>query len=274
MPDHDAKRLTLADLQALGRAGEKFAMLTAYDYPTAVAAQQAGIDSVLVGDSLGNVILGHETTRSVPFDLMLTLATAVRRGAPAVFLVVDLPYPVVAAGEEATLRAARQLHAQADCDAVKLEVLGDDFARVAAIHQAGVPVIAHLGLRPQAATSRAGLKAHGRTAEEVRQLTDAARAAEEAGAIMVLLEAVPPEAAQAVRAALSVPLVGCGAGPDCDAHVVVTHDLLGYTAQPPRFVPVLESLGARTMSAMRRWRELIATGEYPAAEHNYRMRDS
>ncbi|QOJ15854.1 MAG: 3-methyl-2-oxobutanoate hydroxymethyltransferase [Planctomycetia bacterium] len=268
-----SNRVDLAFLRQCKSQRRKFAMLTAYDHPTAVAAQAAGVHSLLVGDSMGAVILGHPNTRSVPLALMITLAEAVRRGAPDVYLVGDMPFESMSAGNEAVIRAALRFRDDAGCDAVKLETAAQHDALVAKLSRAGIETIAHLGLRPQSVLNPDGYKAQARDEGAVAELVADARRMESAGAAMLLLEAVPAEAASAVVAAVSVPVIGCGAGPACDGHVVVTHDLLGWGAtRPPRFVPVLASLGETVRSAMAEYVQQIATGTYPGPEHAYSMR--
>jgi 3-methyl-2-oxobutanoate hydroxymethyltransferase len=271
MPPEDHYDLTF--FQRTKTAGRKFAMLTAYDYPTAALAQAAGVHALLVGDSLGTVLLGHPNTRSVPLDLMVVLAEAVRRGAPRVYLVGDLPYEALAADDEAALAAARRFRTEAGCDAVKLEVgLGDE-RRVRKLTQAGLETIAHLGLRPQQISAPDGYRAQARDAAAIADLVTECRRMEAAGAAMLLLEAVPNEASQAVIQAVGVPVVGCGAGPACDGHVLVTHDLLGFTTiRPPRFVPVIAAAARLFEEGMRKYVQDVVGGRYPAPEHAYHLR--
>lgn len=248
-------------------------MLTAYDHPTAAAAQAAGVHSLLIGDSMGCVVLGHENTRSVPLDLMVTLGEAVRRGAPNVYLVGDLPYESTLGGAASVLAASRRFLDEAGCDAVKLEAGHEDDRVVAKLAEAGIETIAHLGLRPQTVRSPEGYRAQARDAEAIEALVADARRMVAAGAVMLLLEAVPSAASQAVVSAVEVPVIGCGAGPACDAHVVVTHDLLGIGGlRPPRFVPVLAELGSAMRDAMHRWVVSIESGSYPEPQHVYGMK--
>lgn len=267
-PEH----VTLASLRGLKAAGRKFAMLTAYDYPTARIAAAAGVHSLLVGDSLGMVLLGHASTRETPLELMITLAEAVRRGAPRVYLIGDLPHEAMRNVE--TLRdASRRFRSQAGCDAVKLEVETQHVAWIERLAHDGHEVVAHLGLRPQSVLTPNDYRAQARDEASIQALVDAARSAVRAGAAMLLLEAVPPEASAAVVAEVDVPVVGCGAGPACDGHVIVTQDMLGLGApRPPRFVPRHADLGQAIAAAMRRWVADIESGAYPAPEHTYRMR--
>ncbi len=256
-------------------AGRKFAMLTAYDYPTALLAQAAGVHMLLIGDSMGTVLLGHDNTRSTPLGLMVILGEAVRRGAPYVYLVGDMPYESLRAGVDFAVHAAKRFRDRAGCDAVKCEVDVDDAPVIEAITKGGVPVIAHLGLRPQSVTAAEGFKAQARDERSICTLVAAAKRMVEAGAVMLLLEAVPNEASSAVVKAVSVPVIGCGAGPACDAHVVVTQDMLGWrTMKPPRFVPVLAQIGRATEDAMRRYVHDIESGAYPAPQHVYPMKQA
>lgn len=260
-------------LRAAKAAGRKFPMLTAYDYPTAALAQAAGTQVLLIGDSLGTVLLGHPNTRQVPLALMLMLGEAVRRGAPRVFLVGDLPYETLNSGPEVAVAAARRFCTEARCDAVKLEVGPEDDVLVRAIADAGIAAIAHLGLRPQQVTAPEDYRAQARDAAGIEQLVQTGRRMVTAGAAMLLLEAVPPEASAAVVGAVDVPVIGCGAGPACDGHVVVTQDMLGLgTIKPPRFVPVLAQIGAAAATAMRQYVLDIEAGRYPGPQHVYGLR--
>jgi len=263
----------LAFFRRLKSEGRKFAMLTAYDYPTAAIAQAAGVHALLVGDSLGTVLLGHPNTRAVPLALMLVLAEAVRRGAPHVYLVGDMPYEAMREGAEAVVTAAKRFGAEAGCDAVKFEAASGDERLVTRLAGAEIEVIAHLGLRPQQITSPDGYRAQARDQESIASLVADARRMADAGAALLLLEAVPNEAAQAVVAAVGVPVIGCGAGPACDGHVLVTHDMLGWgTIRPPRFVPVLARVATVYEEAMRRYVQDVTGGRYPGPEHVYHMR--
>jgi 3-methyl-2-oxobutanoate hydroxymethyltransferase len=266
-------KIDLAALRRMKAAGEKIAMLTAYDYPTAAYADAAGVHSLLVGDSLATVLLGHPNTRPAPFELMLVLAEAVRRGAPHVYLVGDMPYEVLSPGRESAVAAALRFCKDGRCDAVKAEFAPDDDGLVRDLAAKGIETIVHLGLRPQQVLTPDGYRAQARDEIEIATLVEAARRMVAAGAVMLLLEAVPNEASAAVVAAVDVPVIGCGAGPACDGHVVVTEDMLGFgPTRPPRFVPVHANLGEQTAAAMRRYVTDIERGVYPGPEHVYPMR--
>jgi 3-methyl-2-oxobutanoate hydroxymethyltransferase len=266
-------QIRLPELLAMKAAGRKIAMLTAYDYPTAQAAQHAGVHMLLVGDSMGCVLLGHPNTRRVPLELMIILAEAVRRGAPDVCLVGDMPFEAMKAGAAGVLAAAGRFRDEAGCDAIKVEAQTGDAALVARLAQSGFETIAHLGLRPQSIDAPENYRAQARDAETLAALVSDAQEMVAAGAAMLLLEAVPNEASSAVVQAVNVPVIGCGAGPACHGHVVVTQDLLGMSGiRPPRFVPVLADLGAQTEAALRRYVASIRDGSYPAPQHVYPMR--
>ena len=270
-------RITLDTLREMKRAARKFAMLTAYDHPTAVAAQAAGVHSLLVGDTAAMVVLGHDSTRPATVDYLVTIAEAVRRGAPDVFLIGDMPYEPTQTGAAAMLDAATRFRDEAGCDAVKIEVDPSHAEAVAMLAANRVDVIAHLGLKPQSVTSPDGYRAQARDDAAIAEICRDARGMIDAGAAMILLEAVPPEASQAVVDAVGpqVVVVGCGAGPACDGHVVVTHDMLGLSdVRPPKFVPVLAQLRATMQSAMREYVQSIARNEYPGPQHTYAMKRS
>ncbi len=268
-----SQRIDLATLRRMKAEGRKIALLTAYDYPTAFRAQAAGVHGLLVGDSMATVMLGHPNTRPAPLHVMLVLAEAVRRGAPSVYLIGDMPFEALSADDEAALAAARRFRDEAGCDAVKIEAGPEDDRLVARLTEAGIETIAHLGLRPQQITAPDGYRAQARDADAISGLVADARRMVAAGAVMVLIEAVPNEAARAVVAAVPVPVIGCGAGPACDGHILVTEDMLGWShTPPPRFVPVHAQLGQAAEAAMRRYVEDIVAGRYPGPEHVYKMR--
>jgi 3-methyl-2-oxobutanoate hydroxymethyltransferase len=269
-----SEHVDLACLRRMKAAGQKFAMLTAYDYPIAALAQAAGAHALLIGDTMATVVLGLPNTRPAPLNVMLVLGEAVRRGAPKVYFVGDMPYEALSAGVEHALTAARRFRDESGCDAVKVEVTAHKSDLVARLARDGIETIAHIGLRPQDVLTPDGYRAQARDAASIADLVREARRMVESGAAMLLLEAVPNEASQAVLAAVSVPVIGCGAGPACDGHVVVTHDMLGIGAmRPPRFVPVLAQVGRTIEDAMRRYVQDIVSGQYPRPEHVYRLRN-
>lgn len=263
-------RFTLADLRAARRAGRKVAMLTCYDYSTARVMEQAGVRTLLMGDSVANVVLGHPTTLPVPLDFMIELTAAVRRGAPSALLMADMPFGSYQASVAQGVKNVCRMVKLSGCDWVKLEVAESHAKLVRTLSDAGVAVVAHLGLRPQA-VGQTGYRYQGRTAEEAMKIVDLARRMEKAGASGILLEAVPPAVGKAVVEATEIPVVGCGAGPACHANVIVTTDALGYAANPARFVPKIADLATEAASAYGEYVRRVESGEYPAAEHDYPM---
>lgn len=266
------EKITLATLLERKRSKQKFAVLTCYDFTHAAIEEKAGVEAILVGDSAAQVILGHSTTLPATMEFLVTLAGAVRRGAPGAFLIGDMPYLSYHVNIEDAIRNAGRFMAEAGCDAVKVEVDGGMVATVEALARASIPVCAHLGLRPQAVHLAGGYRAQARDAESAKRLIADARAMERAGACMLLLEAVPPEPARIVAEGTRLPVIGCGAGPACDGQVVVLHDMLGLTnGAAPRFVKRFADVHGEMSRAIGTYIAEIRSGAYPAAEHCYSM---
>jgi len=253
--------------------GEPITMVTAYDYPTAQAADQAGVDAILVGDSLAMVVLGHPNTLSVTMDEMLHHARAVARGAQRPLLVGDMPFMSYQADAAEAVRNAGRFLADG-MDAVKLEG-GRAFApTAAAIVRAGIPVQGHVGLTPQSIHALGGWKVQGRTAEAARDLLEDALALEDAGCFSVVLESVPDRLASYVTERLSIPTIGIGAGVGTSGQVLVSHDLLGlFDRFTPKFVKRYAELGAAMREAFAAYRRDVQTRAFPAPEHTYSMTD-
>ena len=265
------RKITLRDLDAARRDGRAMAMLTCYDFTTATVMQAVGVPLLLVGDSAAVTILGYDSTVHIRQAILQELTAAVRRGAPLAYLVADMPFGSYHADEGQAIENVCEMVRVSGCDAVKLEVVSRQAELVRRLADAGVAIWAHLGLRPQSA-ARTGYRTQGKTAAAARQIVADATLMAEAGAVAILLEAVPPQVSEAVVAAVPVPVIGCGAGPACCGHVVVLQDLLGLTPHQPKFVPVVErSVGLH--DAIVHYATLIETGRYPAAEHWYSMSD-
>jgi 3-methyl-2-oxobutanoate hydroxymethyltransferase len=266
-----AKKFTMNDLRAARQSGDKVAMLTCYDFTTAGLMQEAGVPMLLVGDSAANVILGHETTLPVPLDFMIELTAAVRRGAPLAMVIADMPFGTFGSGlPEWTANVFRMVKLSG-CDCVKIEVAAAHAALVKTLADAGVAVMAHLGLRPQSVSLLGGYKYQARTAEEAQSVVALASLMQRSGAAAILLEAVPPEVSQRVIEQTQLPVIGCGAGPACHGHVIVTHDAVGLTSRRPKFVPQLGDLASPMKQAFAEYVQRIKSGKYPAAEHQYEM---
>lgn len=271
MPSPLTKKFTLTDLRAARGSGTKVPMLTCYDFTFARLMHRVGVPTILVGDSAGNVVLGHENTLPVPLHFMIQITAAVRRGAPNAFLVADMPFGSYHGSVGRAVRNVFRMVQLSGCDCVKMEAAETQLSAIRELSDAGVAIMAHLGLRPQAVGVLGGYRAQGRTAEEAMRIIDLAVAMQEAGAASILLEAVPAEVSAAVVEVTNVPVIGCGAGQACHGHVLVTHDILGLTEHPPKFAPPMGDVATPLMDTFVRYIEQIASGAYPTAEHGYGM---
>lgn len=265
-------KLPLTELREMKGRGEKIVMVTAYDAPSGRLADAAGIDLVLVGDSSGMVVHGRDSTVAVSLDEIVFMTQWVTRGARRPLVVADMPFgSYEVSDEQATVNAVR-LVKDGGADAVKLERGGTSVSRARAIASAGVPVMGHVGLTPQTATTLGGFKAQGRTAEQAKRLVGEARALEEAGCFAIVLEAVPPQVATAVTGKLGIPTIGIGAGAGCDGQVLVWHDMLGYyEGRAPRFVKRYADLGDVITEALERYAADVRDGTFPEQQHTYAM---
>lgn len=263
-------RITIPQLMEKRAQREPIVMVTAYDYPGARAAERAGVDMVLVGDSGAQVVLGHDSTVSVTTDEMLVLAKAVRRGTDTAFLVCDVAFGTTEASDVQAVDTAVRFVKEAGADAIKLEGGNESrLSRIRAIVAAGIPVVAHIGLTPQTAVALGGLRAQGRTTESAERLITEALGVQEAGAFCVVIEAVPSELTEVLREALRIPIIGIGAGPS-DGQVLVLHDLLGITeGHTAKFVKRYGTIGADTVAAISAYAAEVRSAAFPAAEHGY-----
>ena len=266
-----SRKFSIADLRAARRSGVKVPMLTCYDFTTARLMQESGVPTLLVGDSAANVILGHPTTLPVSLSFMIDITAAVRRGAPLALVVADMPFGSYQGSVVRGTRNVFRMVKQTGCDCVKLEVGETQVGLVRELSDAGVAVMAHLGLRPQSVAVLGGYRYQGRTAAEAADIVRLSKAIEAAGAAALLLEAVPPEVGYAVVDAVDLPVIGCGAGPHCHGHVIVTHDAAGLSPVKPRFVPVLGDLASPSRKLFEQYVDSVRSGRYPAPEHQYEM---
>jgi 3-methyl-2-oxobutanoate hydroxymethyltransferase len=246
-------------------------MLTCYDFSTARVMQDAGVPLLLTGDSAANVILGHSTTIPVPLSFMIEITAAVRRGAPLAMLVADMPFGSYAGDLPLGVRNVIRMMKLSGCDCVKLEVGAVHAELVHQLAENGIPVMAHIGLKPQTVNLLGGYKFQGRTADEARAIVALAQQMENAGASALLLEAVPAEVSAKVVQETGIPIIGCGAGPACHGSVIVTHDGIGLSQHRPRFAPELGDVGSVLKESLARYVERVTGGQYPAAEHQYEM---
>ncbi len=271
MPDALTSRFTLNDLRTAAAGGQKTPMLTCYDYTTARLMQAAGVPMLLVGDSAANVILGHASTLPVSLSFMIEITAAVRRGAPLALVIGDMPFGSYQGDFGRASENVFAMVQQTGCDCVKLEVAPGHADLVRRLADAGVAVMAHLGLRPQTVGLMGGYKFQGRTAEEARDIVRTAKMMKDAGAVALLLEAVPNEVSAKVIEQTGLPVIGCGAGPACHGHVVVTHDIAGLTDKQPRFAPAMANLKAPWHELLARYVGDVKTGAYPTAKQGYEM---
>jgi 3-methyl-2-oxobutanoate hydroxymethyltransferase len=265
-------KLTVPDIIAMKKASDKIAMLTAYDVSFARLLDGAGIEMVLVGDSLGMVVLGYESTVPVTMDEMLHHCRAVSRGVDRALLVGDMPFMSYQTGSyDAVVNAGRFIK-EAGCDAVKLEGGVEVCATVTAIVRAGIAVMGHIGLTPQTAGNLGGYKVQGQDLDSARKLLDSARALEAAGAFAVVLECIPDKLAALISRELTIPTIGIGAGGDCDGQVLVIHDLLGlFEKFVPKFVKAYVNLAPQIKAAIAAYKSEVRSGAFPDAAHSFGM---
>ena len=269
---NDVKKVTTRSFHLKKKAGEPISMLTAYDYATSLALDRAGIDSILVGDSLGMVVLGYETTLPVTMDDMLHHCRAVARGAKRALLIGDMPFMSYQVSVETGVANAGRFLQEAGMDAVKLEGGSDRAETIRAIVACGIPVMGHLGLTPQSVHQFGGFRAQGKTAAAAAQLVRDADALQAAGCFALVLEAIPSELAKLVSERLDIPTIGIGAGADCDGQVLVTHDLLGlFDRFTPRFVKRYADLHQVMGQAFEAYLAEVAAGRFPGEEHSLAM---
>lgn len=265
---------TVVTFRQAKEKGEKLTMLTAYDYSTAKLIDEAGINSILVGDSLGNVILGYEDTLSVTMEDMIHHGAAVARGAKNALVVVDMPFMSYQTSVYDAVVNAGRLMKEARAGAVKLEGGKEVCPQIQGIVQAGIPVMAHLGLTPQSIHAFGGFKVQGKTKAAAQKLLEDARAVQEAGAFAVVLECVPAKLADMVTKELEIPTIGIGAGNVCDGQVLVYQDMLGmFSDFTPKFVKKFANVGEVMKEAFLFYKKEVAEGSFPAKEHEYTISD-
>jgi 3-methyl-2-oxobutanoate hydroxymethyltransferase len=266
------KKITVLDLQQKKVEAQPITMLTAYDYASAVLVDRAEIDAILVGDSLGMVMLGYDGTVPVTMEQMLHHCRAVARGTQSALLIGDMPFMSYQTDPSTAVANAGRFLKEADMEAVKLEGGQEVTVAVEAIVRAGIPVMGHIGLTPQSVSKLGGYRVQGKTAEAARQLLQDARALEAAGCFSIVLEAVPDPVARTISQRLRIPTIGIGAGAGCDGQVLVYHDILGmFDKLKPRFVKQYANLGQTIVDAFTAFRQDVNARVFPADEHTYSM---
>ncbi|MBW2004056.1 MAG: 3-methyl-2-oxobutanoate hydroxymethyltransferase [Deltaproteobacteria bacterium] len=268
-----AKKKSILEFQKMKKDGEKVTWLTSYDYPTAMFAEKAGIEMLLVGDSMGMCVYGYPWgTIPVTMDQCIAHTEAVRRGAPNTFVVGDMPFMSYQTTPEEAVRNAGRFYKESGVDAIKLEGGRRIIDMIKAIVNAGMVVCGHIGLTPQSSGQLGGFKAQGRTAESAFELVEDARAIQEAGAAFLLLEAVPPEVGKFIANDLEIPVYGIGAGPDVDGQLLIVSDMLGvFQAFTPKFVKVYANLAEQIVKAMEEYEKDVKSCKFPEEKHCYKM---
>ncbi|MDO8535536.1 MAG: 3-methyl-2-oxobutanoate hydroxymethyltransferase [Candidatus Omnitrophota bacterium] len=270
----ERKKITITDLQDKKRDGKKITMLTAYDYPMARLVDDAGMDVILVGDSLGMVVLGLDSTVPVTMDMMIHHAMAVRRGTKYAFLIGDMPFMSYQISKEEAIRNAGRFMKEAGCDAVKLEGGDEVLDATIAIVNAGIPVLGHLGLTPQTVSKLGGFKVQGKDAEGANKILEQALKLERAGCFAIVLECVPDQVAKLITEKLSIPTIGIGAGKYCDGQVLVTNDMVGlFDRFVPKFVKQYVKLSAVISDGLKKYKDEVEKGIFPDAAHSFSIKD-
>lgn len=268
------KKVTTLLLQEMKDKGEKISMTTAYDYPTALLVDRAGIEIILVGDSLAMTILGHETTVPVTMDEMIHHIKAVMKGIKTSLVVGDLPFMSYNITKEEAIRNAGRLMKEGGCDVVKLEGGIEMAETVKAIVDAGIPVMGHIGLTPQTISKLGGFKVQGKDAGAAKKIIDDAKALEGAGAFSLILEAIPADVAKMVTESVNIPTIGIGAGIHCDGQVLVFHDMMGlFDRFVPKFVKQYRNLSTEIVDALMEYKEDVKTGKFPEGKHSFTIKE-
>jgi len=268
----DAK-ITIADLLAAKRENRKIAAVSCYDYTTAKLVSQSGVQMILVGDSAGQVVLGFDSTLPTTMDFMVAITTGVRRGAPNVCLVADMPFLSYQVGVNEAVRNAGRFVAEAGAQMIKIEASGAYLDVIKAVSDAGMAVMAHIGIRPQNISKIGRFKAEATTAEMAGELVSLAEQMVNVGASTLLIEGTAAEVAEIITRRCEVPVIGCGSGPGCDGQILIAPDILGLTEGPsPKFAKTYGNLAEGTIEAFKKYSKEVEKGEFPDREHSYHMK--
>src|SRR5574341_523535 len=268
------KKITLPYLFEKVAKGEPITWLTCYDYPTAYLQEQAGIEMILVGDSLGMTMLGYESTLPVTMDDMIRHSQAVRRGAPTAFVIGDMPYMTYQPSVETAIRNAGRFMAEAGCDAIKLEGGRDMADRMAGIVKSGIPAMGHLGLTPQSASALGGFRLQGKGAQEAARIIEDAKILEEAGAYSILLEMVPDRVCQIITEGANIPIISLGSGPHASGQLLIYHDMFGlYPRFTPKMAKVYANAGEVILNGLKQYVEEVTQHQFPQPENYFGIKD-
>ena len=266
----DKAKVIIQDFKRKKEAGEKITVLTAYDYPMARLVDSSGIDAILVGDSVGMVVLGYDSTACVTMDEMIHHSKAARRGTERAFLIGDMPFMSYQASDEEAVRNAGRFVKEAGCEAVKVEGGEEIVPRIKAIVNAGIPVLGHVGLTPQSINKLGGYRVQGKEADSAARILTDAVALEEAGCFGIVLECVPRDLGKKITEKLRVPTIGIGAGKFCDGQVLVTHDIIGYFEKfVPKFAKRYTSVSSAIKEAIEKFKDETTSGAFPDDDHSF-----
>ncbi|GAW93781.1 3-methyl-2-oxobutanoate hydroxymethyltransferase [Calderihabitans maritimus] len=266
-------KVTIPVLRNMMEQGQKITMLTAYDYPLALLEEQAGVDIILVGDSLGMTVYGMDSTLPVTLDMMINHAKAVRKGAPTAFVIGDMPYMTYQVSPQEAIRNAGRLMAEASVDAVKMEGGEEMASTIKAVVDATIPVMGHIGLTPQSISQLGGFKAQGRDAASAEKLMRDAKAVEEAGAFALLVEAVPPPVLEEITRRASIPVISLGSGKHAHGQLLIVHDILGFFDRfVPKFVKQYANLNSTIQEALKQYVKEVREGIFPEDQYTYSMK--
>lgn len=264
-------KITPGKFQNMKRKSEKITILTAYDYPTAKILDRAGVEAILVGDSLGNTVLGYENTLNVTMEEMLHHSKAVSRAIENTFVIGDMPFLSYQTSVEKAVQNAGRFVKEANLEAVKVEGGMESIEQIEKIIEAGIPVMGHLGLTPQRILQFGKYRTRGKSAEEAQKIISDAKKLEEAGVFSIVLESIPSELAKTITEKIEIPTIGIGAGPHCDGQVLVLYDILGLSELSPKFVKKYTDLNASIEKAVEKFRDEVKSGKFPDSEHSYNM---
>ena len=266
-------RITITDLMEAKRHGRKIAAVSCYDYTTAKLISQTDVQMILAGDSAAEVVLGFDSTLPATMDFMVTITAAVRRGAPNVFLVADMPFLSCQVGKTEAVKNAGRFMSQAGAQMVKIEANCADLDVIKAVSDAGIAVMGHIGIRPQSISKTGRFKAEGTTARKAVEMLTLAEQMIDSGAGALLIEGTAAEVAELITRRCDVPVISCGAGPHCDGQILIVHDILGLTQGPsPKFAKNFDNLAERTIEAFNAYAKEIHEGTFPDREHSYHMK--
>ena len=271
----ERKKITIPDIRKKKAEGKKITLLTAYDYPSGRLIDEAGVDIILIGDSLAMTVLGYESTVPITMDEMIHHAKAVKRAVKYALIIGDMPFMTYNIGDKETVRNAGRFIKEGGCGAVKIEGGAEMAGTVKTLVRAGIPVLGHIGLTPQTATQLGGFRVQGKDAKGAQRLLDSALALQEAGCFAMILECVPDKLAELITAKLDIPTIGIGAGAYCDGQALVTNDMIGlFDRFTPKFVKKYADLWPLLLNAFKRYKDDVEGGKFPSEEHSFTMNDS